>query len=57
MRFPKLGACVLLVGVGLSGCSTNQASNGFEKELTSEQREAAIKQLQTEAAWGEVSKP
>jgi hypothetical protein len=44
-------------GVGLSGCSENQANNGFEKELTSEQHKASIKQLQNEAAWGEVSKP
>jgi hypothetical protein len=57
MRLPKLAACVLLVGVCLVGCSANQVSLGYEKEMTGEQRKAAIKQLQTEAAWGAVNEP
>jgi hypothetical protein len=57
MPLPKLAVCVLLMRVGLSGCSEHQANNGFERELTSEQRKASIKQLQNEAAWGAVSKP
>jgi|SoiMethySBSTD1v2_1073268.scaffolds.fasta_scaffold377538_4 hypothetical protein len=60
---PKLAAFVFLIGAGLdlSGCSekhsgdTNfkEATKGFKKELTSEQRKAAIKELQTET----TSKP
>ena len=63
---PKLAAFVLLMGVGLNllGCSERphgdatfkEVSKGFKKELTKEQREAAIKQLQTETA-GDASKP
>ncbi len=53
----KLAACILLVGVCLAGCSANQVSLGYEKEMTGEQRKAAIKQLQTEAAWGAVNEP
>jgi len=44
------------MGLQLSSCSEKrdgdtsfrEASKGFEKELTSDQRKAAIKQLQTE---------
>jgi hypothetical protein len=61
---PKLAAFPLLVllGVNLAGCSAKRShgdttfakeKKGFEKELTPDQRKAAIKQLQTET----TSKP
>ena len=60
---PKLAALVFLIGASLdlSGCSekrsgdTNfkEATKGFKNELTSAQRKAAIKELQTET----TSKP
>jgi hypothetical protein len=53
-------AFVLLVGVGVSllSCtkridgdtSFKEASKGFQKELTKDQRKSAIEQLQTETA-------
>jgi hypothetical protein len=59
----KLAAFVLLIGVGLnlSSCSEKRPGDttfkkeakGFDKELTPDQRKAAIKQLQTET----TSKP
>jgi NAD-dependent SIR2 family protein deacetylase len=59
--FPKLAAIVFLIGAGISACSEKQsgdttfkeATKGFKKELTPEQRKAAIKELQTET----TSKP
>jgi hypothetical protein len=57
---PRLTTFVLLLGVGLnlSSCtkkldgntSFNEARKGFQKELTTDQRKTAIKQLQTETA-------
>ena len=54
----NLAAVIVLIGMALqlSSCSEKrdgdtsfiEASKGFEKELTSDQRKAAIKQLQTE---------
>ena len=54
----NLAAVIVLIGMApqLSSCSEKRdgdtsfikASKGFEKELTSDQRKAAIKQLQTE---------
>jgi hypothetical protein len=54
----NFAAVIVLIGMGLqlSSCSEKrdgdtsfrEASKGFEKELTSDQRKAAIKQLQTE---------
>ena len=59
---PRLTIFVLLtvVGPNLSGCtkkldgntSFNEARKGFQKELTTDQRKAAIKDLQTETAGG-----
>jgi hypothetical protein len=55
---PKFAASVFLIGacLDLSGCSEKQsrdtnfkeATKGFKKELTPEQRKAAIKELQAE---------
>ena len=57
---PRLATFVLLLGVGLnlSSCtkkldgntSFREASKGFQKELTKDQRKSAIEQLQTETA-------
>jgi hypothetical protein len=63
----RLATFVMLLGVGLnlSCCSEKRSygdtsfakeKRGFEKELTPNQRKAAIKQLQTETAGG-ASKP
>jgi hypothetical protein len=60
-RMTRLAIFVLLLGVGLnlSCCSKkplpgdtsfSEANKGFQKELTPEQRKAAIKNLQTETA-------
>jgi hypothetical protein len=60
-RMTRLAIFVLLLGVGLnlSSCSKkplpgdtsfSEANKGFQKELTPEQRKAAIKKLQTETA-------
>jgi hypothetical protein len=55
----RLAPLVLLIAVSASlmGCSKpsgdtsfTQAKKGFEKELSPQQRKAAIKQLQTETA-------
>ena len=58
---PRLTIFVLLtvVGPNLSGCtkkldgntSFNEARKGFQKELTTDQRKAAIKDLQTQTNW------
>jgi hypothetical protein len=63
---PKLALFILLTGLGLnlSNCSKRlpgdttftEAKKGFHKELTPDQRKAAIKQLQTETAGG-ASRP
>jgi len=57
---PRLTTFVLLLGVGLnlSSCtkkldgntSFKEATKGFQKELTKDQRKSAIEQLQTETA-------
>ena len=57
---PRITAFVLFLGVGLNllsctkkidgNTSFNEAQKGFEKELSSDQRKAAIKQLQGETA-------
>jgi len=57
----RLATFVLLLGVGLdiSSCtkkldgnnSFKEASKGFQKELTRDQRKAAIKDLQTQTNW------
>jgi hypothetical protein len=57
---PRITTFVLLLGVGLSllSCtkkidgdtSFKEASKGFQKELTKDQRKSAIEQLQTETA-------
>ena len=54
----NFAAVIVLIGMGLqlSSCSEKkdgdtsfrEASKGFQKELTPDQRKAAIKQLQTE---------
>jgi hypothetical protein len=58
---PRLTTFVLLtvVGLNLSSCtkkldgntSFNEARKGFQKELTTDQRKAAIKDLQTQTNW------
>ena len=57
---PRITAFVLLLGVGLNllsctkkidgNTSFNEAQKGFQKELSSDQRKAAIKELQGETA-------
>ena len=57
---PRITAFVLFLGVGLNllsctkkidgNTSFNEAQKGFQKELSSDQREAAIKELQGETA-------
>ena len=57
---PRITTFVLLLGVGLillnctkkidGNTSFKEATKGFQKELSSDQRKAAIKQLQTETA-------
>ena len=56
----RITTFVLLLGVGLillnctkkidGNTSFKEATKGFQKELSSDQRKAAIKQLQTETA-------
>jgi hypothetical protein len=59
MAILRLAPLVLLIvaGAALMGCSKNlsgpsftEAKKGFEKELSPDQRKAAMKQLQTETA-------
>jgi hypothetical protein len=56
---PKMRTLILVLGVGLGllsctklegNTSFDEAEKGFKKELTPDQRKAAIKQLQTETA-------
>jgi hypothetical protein len=58
---PKLAAfpLLMLLGLDLAGCSASRSrgdttfakeKKGFEKELTPDQRKAAIKQLQNETS-------
>jgi hypothetical protein len=57
---PRITAFVLLLGVGLNllsctkkidgNTSFKEATKGFQKELTKDQRKSAIEQLQTETA-------
>jgi hypothetical protein len=59
---PRLTTFVLLVGIGLNlpsctkkldgNTSFKEATKGFQKELTKDQRKAAIEQLQTETSRG-----
>ena len=60
---PKPAALVLIMAIGLNpvACSKKplpgdtsftKAKEGFEKELTRDQRKAAIKQLQTQTTGG-----
>ena len=59
---PRLTTFVLLLGVGLNllsctkkldgNTSFKEATKGFQKELTKDQRKAAIEQLQTETTSG-----
>jgi hypothetical protein len=57
---PRLTTFVLLLGIGLNlpsctkkldgNTSFKEATKGFQKELTKDQRKSAIEQLQTETA-------
>jgi hypothetical protein len=59
---PRITTFVLFLGLGLNllsctkkidgNTSFKEATKGFQKELTKDQRKAAIEQLQTETAGG-----
>ena len=58
---PRITTFVLLLAVGLNllnctkkidgNTSFREATKGFQKELTTDQRKAAIKDLQTQTNW------
>jgi hypothetical protein len=58
---PRITTFILFLGLGLSllscakkidgNTSFDEAQKGFQKELTTDQRKAAIKDLQTQTNW------